>query len=210
MNISHLEYLKTLSTCTWTNSCWAMTNHGKMIIRKHATRQHNLPDIPKTSSWRAVLKVPKLFEQTTYLAHNHNVAVNLQGWWWNVSNSEPMWESYDNFCRRIGQGSCISMGCLVNMKDITNNSRWIITEKCVWIYIIVLLLFIGLDEVAPVKNCCSKWYVQHQFWAEEGESRKYTSGTLSAMSLSTGDKKNTGTLKELQGVLVQKVCGISV
>jgi hypothetical protein len=38
----------------------------RKIIRKHATRQHNLPDIAKTSSWQAISKVPKLFEQTTY------------------------------------------------------------------------------------------------------------------------------------------------
>jgi hypothetical protein len=36
----------------------------RMIIRKHATRWHNLPDIAKTLSWRAVSKVLKLFEQT--------------------------------------------------------------------------------------------------------------------------------------------------
>jgi hypothetical protein len=38
-----------------------------MIIRKHATRQHNLPDITKVSSWSAISKVPKLFEQIMYL-----------------------------------------------------------------------------------------------------------------------------------------------
>jgi hypothetical protein len=41
-----------------------------MTIRKHATRLHNLPDIGKTSSWRAISKVPKLFEQTTYNTEN--------------------------------------------------------------------------------------------------------------------------------------------
>jgi hypothetical protein len=41
-----------------------------MIIRKHATRQHNLPNIAKTSSWHAIAKVPKLFEQTTHNAQN--------------------------------------------------------------------------------------------------------------------------------------------
>jgi hypothetical protein len=38
-----------------------------MIIRKHATRQQNLPDVAKTSSWHAILKVPKLFEQIWWL-----------------------------------------------------------------------------------------------------------------------------------------------
>jgi hypothetical protein len=37
-----------------------------MTIRKHATKQHNLPDIAKTYSWRAISKVPRLFEQTAY------------------------------------------------------------------------------------------------------------------------------------------------
>jgi hypothetical protein len=37
-----------------------------MIIRKHATRQQNLPDIAKTSSWRAISEVQKLLKQTTY------------------------------------------------------------------------------------------------------------------------------------------------
>jgi hypothetical protein len=37
-----------------------------MIIRKHTTRQHNLPDIAKTLSWRAISEVPKLIEQTMY------------------------------------------------------------------------------------------------------------------------------------------------
>jgi hypothetical protein len=37
-----------------------------MKIRKHATRQHNLPDIAKTSSWQAISKVEKLSEETTY------------------------------------------------------------------------------------------------------------------------------------------------
>jgi hypothetical protein len=35
-----------------------------MIIRKHATRQHNLPNTAKTSNWSTISKVPKLFEQT--------------------------------------------------------------------------------------------------------------------------------------------------
>jgi hypothetical protein len=38
-----------------------------MIIRKHATRQDNLLDIAKTSSWSIISKVPKLFEQNTYI-----------------------------------------------------------------------------------------------------------------------------------------------
>jgi hypothetical protein len=38
----------------------------RLIIRKHATRQHNLPDIAKTSCCRSISKVPKLFEQTMY------------------------------------------------------------------------------------------------------------------------------------------------
>jgi hypothetical protein len=38
-----------------------------MIIRKHATRQHNLPDIARISSWHSISKVPKLFEQTTFI-----------------------------------------------------------------------------------------------------------------------------------------------
>lgn len=50
------------------------------------------------------------------------------------------------------------MSCLVNVEDIADNSGWItrITEKCVRIYISVLLLFVGLHEVAQVKNYCSK------------------------------------------------------
>jgi hypothetical protein len=38
-----------------------------MIVRKHATRQHNLPEIAKTLSWWSISKVLKLFEQTTYI-----------------------------------------------------------------------------------------------------------------------------------------------
>jgi hypothetical protein len=34
-----------------------------MIVRKYATRQHNLPDVELVC---AISKVPKLFEQTTY------------------------------------------------------------------------------------------------------------------------------------------------
>jgi hypothetical protein len=37
-----------------------------MIIMKHATREHNLPDIVKTLSWHAISKVLKLSEETTY------------------------------------------------------------------------------------------------------------------------------------------------
>jgi hypothetical protein len=51
--------------------------------------------------------------------------------------------------------------------------------------------------------------VWHRFWTEKEESRKFTSDTTSAMSLSTGDKKNTRTPKELWEVLIQKVCAIS-
>jgi hypothetical protein len=40
----------------------------RMIIRKHATGQHNFPDIAKTLSWSAISKVPELFEQTTYVS----------------------------------------------------------------------------------------------------------------------------------------------
>jgi hypothetical protein len=38
----------------------------RMIIRKHTTRQHNLPDMAKTLSWSTISKVLTLFEQTTY------------------------------------------------------------------------------------------------------------------------------------------------
>jgi hypothetical protein len=66
MNISQLEHRKTLSTCTWTKSSRAMAKHSSRTIRRHATSQHNLPDIAKMSSWCAISKVPKLFEKTTY------------------------------------------------------------------------------------------------------------------------------------------------
>jgi hypothetical protein len=42
-----------------------------MIIRKHATRQHNLPYIVKTSSWRAISKVLKVLNirRTVYIGY---------------------------------------------------------------------------------------------------------------------------------------------
>jgi hypothetical protein len=45
----------------------------RMIIRKHATRQHELPNIVKMSSWHAISKVPKLFEHTTYVSYYHKL-----------------------------------------------------------------------------------------------------------------------------------------
>jgi hypothetical protein len=47
---------------------WLITGgwHSK-IIRKHTTRQHNLPDVAQTSTWRAISEVLKLFEQTMYM-----------------------------------------------------------------------------------------------------------------------------------------------
>jgi hypothetical protein len=48
-----------------------------MIIRMHATRQHNLPDIAKTSSWLAISEVLKLFEQTMYILPDRFTALNL-------------------------------------------------------------------------------------------------------------------------------------
>jgi hypothetical protein len=51
----------------------------RMIIRKHTTGQHNLPDIAKMSNWRAISKVPKLFEQTTYKVLNQSPITVWQG-----------------------------------------------------------------------------------------------------------------------------------
>jgi hypothetical protein len=38
----------------------------RMTFRKHATWQHNFPNIAKTLNWRAISEVPKLSEHTTY------------------------------------------------------------------------------------------------------------------------------------------------
>jgi hypothetical protein len=51
-----------------------------MIIRKHDSRQHNLLDVAKTSSWRVISEFPKLFEQTTYynVEYLFNLVVNTK------------------------------------------------------------------------------------------------------------------------------------
>jgi hypothetical protein len=60
-----------------------------MIIRKHTTRQHNLPIIAKSSSCRAISKVPKLFEhhtqtyKCTALAFFKNVKIKMKYFFFN-------------------------------------------------------------------------------------------------------------------------------